>query len=104
VEFFRKRPGVEWDEFTRVVGGAYKRWVELHPEDAPVLAMGRTWRLGPRDASYVIVWRIPDFAHIDEWTKARREHAESDEAIMKGTLSVAEMDAGVYDDIGSEML
>jgi hypothetical protein len=104
VEFFRKRPNVTWDEFNRVVRGAYKHWVELHPEDAPVLAVGRTWRLGPSAAQYMIVWEIPDFARIDEWTRARREDEASDAAVMTGTLSVADMDAGVYEDIGSELL
>jgi hypothetical protein len=104
VEFFRKKPDVSWDEFERVVEGAYKHWAELHPEDAPVLAMGRTWRLGPREASYVIVWKIPDFARIDDWTRARRDDPASDAAVLEGTFSVADMDAGVYDDIGKEML
>ena len=40
-----------------------------------MLAIGRTWRLGPSDAPYMIVWKIPDFARIDEWTRARREDA-----------------------------
>jgi hypothetical protein len=104
VEFFRKKPDVSWEDFQRVVGGAYKRWVELHPDDSPVLAMGRTWRLGPRDASYVIVWKIPDFTRIDDWTRARREDPASDAAVMQGTLSVADMDAGVYEDLGFELL
>jgi hypothetical protein len=104
VEFFRKKPDVSWEDFRRVVEGAYKRWAEIHPEDAPVLAMGRTWRLGPRDASYIIVWKIPDFARIDEWTRARREDPASAAAVDEGTLSVADMDAGVYDDIGLELL
>lgn len=104
VEFFRKKPDVGWEEFRRVVESAYKHWVELHPEDAPVLALGRTWRLGPREASYLIVWEIPSFARIDEWTRARREDPASDDAVMQGTLSVADVDAGVYDTIGEEML
>ena len=104
IEFIRKKAGVEWDEFNRVVRTAFKHWAELHPEDAPVLAVGRTWRLGPADASYLIVWRIPDFARLDAWTRARREDLASEEAVMKGTLSVADMDAGVYDEIGLEML
>lgn len=104
VEFFRKKPDVSWEEFRRVVEGAYKHWMELHPGDAPALAVGRTWRLGPRNASYIIAWRIPDFAHIDEWTRARRADPASDAAVMKGTLSVADMDAGVYEDIGMELL
>jgi hypothetical protein len=104
VEFFRKRPDVSWPEFRRVVERAYRHWVELHPQDAPVLAIGRTWRLGPRDASYIIVWRVPSMARLDEWTAARRSDPASDEAVMGGTLSVADMDAGVYDEIGLEML
>ena len=104
VEFFRKRPDVTWDDFNRVVRGAYKHWVELHPEDAPVLAVGRTWRLAPSTAQYMIVWKIPDFARLDEWTRARRHDESSDAAVMQGTLSVAEMDAGVYEDLGLEML
>jgi hypothetical protein len=104
IEFFRKKPDVSWEEFRHVVEGAYKRWMELHPGDAPALAVGRTWRLGPREASYIIAWKIPDFARIDQWTRARREDAASDEAVMKGTLSVAEMDAGVYEEIGLELL
>jgi hypothetical protein len=69
-----------------------------------VLAIARTWRLGPSDAPYIIVWKLPGFARIDEWTRARREDPASDAAVMQGTLSVADMDAGVYDDIGLEML
>ena len=103
-EFIRKRPGVEWEEFNRVIRSAYKRWVELHPEDVPVLAVGRTWRLGPSSAQYMIVWKLPDFAHIDEWTRTRREDPESEAAVMQGTLSVAEVEAGVYDEIGLELL
>jgi hypothetical protein len=86
------------------VRDAYKKWAELHPEDAPVLAIGRTWRLGPKDAPYVIVWKIPDFARIDQWTEARRRDVASAAAIDTGTLSVSEIDAGVYEDIGDEML
>jgi hypothetical protein len=69
-----------------------------------VLAAGRTWRLAPSSAQYMIVWKIPDFARLDEWTRARREDPSSDAAVMQGTLSVAEMDAGVYEELGSEML
>ena len=36
--------------------------------------------------------------------RRRREDLASEQAVMQGTLSVADMRAGVYDDIGSEML
>jgi hypothetical protein len=104
VEFIRKRPDVSWEQFREVVGRAYRHWAELHPEDAPVLAIGRTWRLGPADVPYMIVWKIPDFARIDDWTAARRSDVASAEAVDRGTLSVADMDAGVYADIGEELL
>jgi hypothetical protein len=52
----------------------------------------------------MIVWRIPDIARIDDWTRARRDDLASENAVMQGTLSVADIDAGVYDDIGLEML
>ncbi len=52
----------------------------------------------------MIVWKIPDFARIDEWTAARREDPLSAAAVDRGTISVADMDAGVYDDIGRELL
>jgi hypothetical protein len=103
VEFFRKKPDVSWERFQQTIEGAYRRWMEFHPEDAPVLAIGRTWRLGPREAQYIIAWRIPKFARIDEWTEARRSDPASAAAIDEGTLSVAEMDAGVYEDIGLEL-
>lgn len=104
IEFVRKKPTVEWDDFKSVVRTAFVHWSELHPEDAPMLAIGRTWRLGPADAAYMIVWRIPDIARIDDWTRARRDDLASENAVMQGTLSVADIDAGVYDDIGLEML
>jgi|TARA_B100000315_G_scaffold31854_1_gene26904 hypothetical protein len=103
VEFFRKKSNVSWETFRSVVEGGYKRWVELHPEDAPVLAIGRTWRLGPPDSSYMIVYRIRDFAQLDEWTKSRSSDSDSEKAIMEGTLAVADMDSGVYEDIGMEL-
>jgi hypothetical protein len=104
VEFIRKKPDVTWEDFNRVVRRAYKHWAELHPEDSPVLAVARTWRLGPVDASYMIIWNMPDFARLDHWTKVRREDPASEAAVMEGTLSVADIDAGIYDEIGMEML
>ena len=104
VEFIRKKPNVSWDEFNEVIRNGFKKWATLHPEDAPVLAAGRTWRLGPDEAPYLIVWKIPSFARIDEWSEVRRRDRASEEAIMGGTLHVADIQAGVYDDIGSEML
>jgi len=44
IEFIRKRDDVSWERFSEVIGRAYRHWAELHPEDAPVLAIGRTSR------------------------------------------------------------
>ena len=104
VEFFKKKPNVSWEQFRDVIEGGYRRWVELHPEDAPVLAVGRTWRLGPRDASYMIVYKIENFSQLDEWTINRVSDPDSEKAIMEGTLAVADMDSGVYEDIGMVLL
>jgi hypothetical protein len=104
IEFLRRKADVSWDEFRRVVEGACRQWSGLHPEDVPVLAIGRTWRLGPRDIPYMIVWRIPDMARIDSWTRARIDDPASEDAIRTGVLAVAEIDGGVYADIGTEQL
>ena len=102
VEFFRKKADVSWETFRSVVEGGYKRWVELHPEDAPVVAIGRTWRLGPSSSPYIIVYKINNFSQLDEWTKRRSNDPDSEKAIMEGTLAVADMDSGIYEDIGME--
>src|SRR4051794_9190003 len=99
IEFLRKKPEVTWDRFRKVVTEAHRHWATLHPDDAPILAIGRTWRLGPPDAAYMIVWKIPAFARVDEWTALRHSDVASARAIEDGTLSVADLDAGVYEDI-----
>lgn len=104
VEFVRKKPHISWDQFNKVIRTAFKKWEALHPDDVPVLAVGRTWRLGPEEVPYMIVWKIPSFARIDEWSEVRRRDLASDNAVMEGTLSVADIQAGVYEDIGLEML
>ncbi len=104
VEFFRKRDDVSWAEFRGMIERAYKKWAEIHPEDAPVLAIGRTWRLAPHELAYLIVWRIDHLSRIDEWTSVRRSDPASAAAIEQGTLSVSDMNAGVYDHTGFELL
>ena len=51
----------------------------------------------------MIVYKVKNFAQIDEWTALRKGDPDSEKAIMQGTLSVAEMDSGIYEDIGMEM-
>ena len=51
----------------------------------------------------MIVYKIKDFSQLDEWTKNRNNDPDSERAIMEGTLAVADMDSGIYEDIGMEL-
>ena len=104
VEFFRKKPDVSWEDFnasSRAPTSAGPSSIPRMPPCSPSAARGG-WARGTR--TYIIVWKIPDFARIDEWTRARRDDPASAAAVDQGTISVADMDAGVYDDIGLELL
>lgn len=102
IEFVEKNEGVSQKEFQEVVRASNEQWAAEHPNDELVLMIGRTWRLGPRP-TYMVIWRIPNFAAFEVWNvefqKARivEEHAEF-RAV--GTI----VDAGVYEDLGSEVL
>lgn len=51
----------------------------------------------------MIVYKIQNFSQLDEWSKNRSRDSDSEKAIMEGTLAVADMDSGVYEDIGMEL-
>ena len=51
----------------------------------------------------MIVYKIENFSQLDEWTINRVSDPDSEKAIMEGTLAVADMDSGVYEDIGMEL-
>jgi hypothetical protein len=104
IEFFRKRPEVSWEQFSEVIGRNFRTWAEEHPEDKPVLAIGRTWRLGPESVPYMVVWEIPSFAHIDEWSALRKRDEASRLGGEGSLLSVAIVDGGIYETIGEEVL
>ncbi len=100
IEFVEPKPGVSQQQFQEVVAHSSNRWARDHPDDELVLNIGRTWRLGPRPA-YMTVWRIKDATVLDRWQKEFQtqevieEHAEfTDVATI--------VDAGLYDDLGSE--
>ena len=101
VEFYSRKQHVTPEEFRQTVLRTDAYWAESNPKDRPVLAIGRTWRLGgPR---YIKVWEIPDAARIDEWTEQRLSDPAARQAI-EDWLAVVDCDAGLYEDLGNEQL
>ena len=102
IEFIEKNEGVSQQEFQQVTRASNEKWAEDHPDDELVMMIGRTWRLGPRP-TYMTIWRIKDFTALEVWkeefrkAKILEEHAEF-RAV--GTI----VDAGVYEDLGDEVL
>jgi hypothetical protein len=101
VEFYSRKPGVSAEQFSETVKRTDAWWAANNPEDRPVLAIGRTWRLG--GPQYIVVWRIGAAARIDEWNERRRTDPEARKAI-EDWLEVVDCDAGLYEDFGEEML
>jgi hypothetical protein len=101
VEFYSRKPGVDPKRFLETVKRTDAFWAAANPQDRPVLAIGRTWRLG--GPQYIVVWQIDSAARIDEWTEQRRSDPEARQAI-EDWLEVVDCDAGLYEDLGLEML
>jgi hypothetical protein len=101
VEFYSRKPSVDPKVFQETVKRTDAYWASANPQDRPVLAIGRTWRLG--GPHYIVVWEIDSAARIDEWTEQRRSDPEAARAIDEW-LSVVDCDAGLYEDIGLEQL
>ena len=102
IEFVEKNEGVTQKEFQDTVRASNERWAAEHPNDQLVMMIGRTWRLGPRP-TYMVIWRIKDFAAFEVWNREFRKqrvlenHGQFREV---GTI----VDAGVYEDLGNEVL
>jgi hypothetical protein len=102
IEFVEKNDGVPQQRFQEVVRMSNERWAAAHPDDELLMIIGRTWRLGPKP-TYMVVWRIKDFTTFETWNSEFRtqrildDHGEFEEV---GTI----VDAGVYEDLGSEVL
>jgi hypothetical protein len=101
VEFYSRKPGVSPEQFRDTVKRTDAWWAANNPEDRPVLAIGRTWRLG--GPHYIVVWEIDSAARIDEWNERRRRDPEARRAI-EDWLEVVDCDAGLYEDLGLEQL
>jgi hypothetical protein len=101
VEFYSRKPHVSADEFREIVLRTHRHWDEQNSRDRPVLAIGRTWRLG--GPHYIVVWEIEGAKRIDGWTEQRRTDPESARLIDEW-LEVVDCDAGLYEDLGLEQL
>ena len=102
IEFVEKNEGVSQQRFQEVVKASNERWAAQHPDDELVMIIGRTWRLGPKP-TYMVVWRIEGWSTFDNWNNEFRKEqilANHDEFRDVGTI----VDAGVYEDLGSEVL
>jgi hypothetical protein len=101
VEFYSRKAGVSAERFRETVKRTDAYWSAANPQDKPVLAIGRTWRLG--GPHYIVVWQIDSAARIDEWNDQRLSDPEARKAI-EDWLEVVDCDAGLYEDLGQEML
>jgi hypothetical protein len=99
VEYISRRPGIELDDFHRVVRQVQQNWQSGSPDDDLILNAGRTWRLGP-EPEYLGVWHVPraGLERLGQWEQAFRDRgAVGDEATM---ARVARADfAGCYDEL-----
>jgi len=101
VEFSSRKAHVDPQKFRETVKRTDAYWANANPQDKPILALGRTWRLG--EPHYIVVWKIPAAARIDEWTEQLRSDPEASR-YMEEWLSVVDCDAGIYEDLGFEQL
>jgi hypothetical protein len=102
IEFVEKNDGVSQTEFQQVVRASNERWAAEHPDDELVMIIGRTWRLGP-PPTYMVIWKIRDFAAFETWNAEFRKPRileNHGEFRAVGTI----VHAGVYEDLGNEVL
>jgi hypothetical protein len=103
IEFFSRKPEVPLARFHEVVKRTQQEWMAQHPEDALVLCIGRTFRLGPRPI-YMAVWKLPDFARLDAWKRSFREEQAAARTHSEFEDVAVIEDAGVYEEFGLEQL
>jgi hypothetical protein len=101
VEFYSRKPGVDPETFRATVKRTDAYWASANPQDRPVLAIARTWRLG--GPHYIVVWQIESAARLDEWTAQLASDPEA-RRHMDDWLSVVDCDAGLYEALGEEQL
>jgi len=102
IEFVEKNEGVSQKRFQEVVRASNERWAAEHPGEELVMMIGRTWRLGPKP-TYMVVWRIKDFSTFETWNSEFRKQAILDDHDVFREVGTI-VDAGVYEDLGDEVL
>jgi hypothetical protein len=97
VEYTSRRPGVSLEAFHKIMRLGTGGWGSEHGDDAAVLVLGRTWRLGP-EPEYMIVWNVPAFGpeRLDEWERVFRA-GEADALQEPFQLAARIERAGCYD-------
>jgi hypothetical protein len=102
IEFVEKNEGVSQKRFQEVVRASNERWAAEHPGEELVMMIGRTWRLGPKP-TYMVVWRIKDFTTFETWnSEFRKQEILDDHDLFREVGTI--VDAGVYEDLGDEVL
>ncbi len=102
IEFFERRPGVSHARFQEVIWACTDRWSNEHPNDRPVLCIGRTRHLGPEPGN-LIVWKIEGWNTFEKWTaEFRTEQGLANHSEFQAVATI--VDAGVYDDVGKEIM
>jgi hypothetical protein len=102
IEFVEKNPGVPQRRFQEVVRASNERWAQGHPDDELVMIIGRTWRLGPKP-TYMTIWKIRDFTTFETWNEEfRKAHIIESHGEFEEVATI--VDAGVYEELGSEVL
>jgi hypothetical protein len=102
IEFVEKNDGVPQQRFQEVVRMTNERWAATHPGEELLLIIGRTWRLGPKPG-YMVVWKIKDFTTFETWnSEFRKQQILENHGEFEAVGKI--VDAGVYEDLGSEVL
>jgi hypothetical protein len=102
IEFVEKNPGVSQERFQEVVRMSNERWEREHPGDELVMMVGRTWRMGPKP-SYMTIWKIKDFTTFQTWNaEFKKQDIQTKHSEFEEVATIVE--AGVYEDLGDEVL
>lgn len=97
IEFISRRAGVSLEAFHQVAGRGQTGWADENAEDQLLLALGRTWRVGP-EPEYLGVWFSPDgdLGRLDEWERIFRSGA-ADHVEQPFRLAARIDQAGCYE-------
>lgn len=97
IEYISRREGVALEAFHKVAGRGQTGWSGDYEDDALVLNLGRSWRMGP-EPEYLAAWYTPGAGldRIDDWERIFKSGAA--EAFEEPFLLAARIDrAGCYE-------